>query len=95
VLAPEQRIELEKAGPELVAIKLSSYGGGRGSALNGAFPCEVMTRGDVEDWLSETLRARSATERAERISTLRWAKIAGAAATLAVVIALLAWLFPR
>jgi len=91
MLTDAQRKELERNGTSNVRFKLSSYGGGRASALTGAYPGEVMTRGDVEDWLAE--RAIEETEMAR--STLRWAKIAGwagiAGAVLGLVGVIIAW----
>lgn len=73
MLTDVQRKELERNGTANVRLKLASYGGGRAAMLNGAYPGEDMTRGDVEDWLA--VRAAEESEMA-RI-TLRWAKIAG------------------
>ena len=85
MLTGEQRAELERNGVANVRLKLSSYGGGRASALNGAYPGEEMTRGDVEDWLAE----RAAEESKMALTTLRWAKIAGWAGIASVVLALM------
>lgn len=91
MLTDAQRIELERNGAANVRLKLSSYGGGQASALNGAYPGEVMTRGDVEDWLAE----QAIKEAALALSTLRWAKIAGwagiAGAVLGLIGVVIAW----
>ena len=90
MLTDAQRKELERNGVTNVRLKLSSYGGGRGAALNGAYPGETMTRGDVEDWLAE----KSAEEERMARSTLRWAKIAGWAAIAGVLLTLIGLLIP-
>lgn len=91
MLIDAQRKELERNGAANVRLKLSSYGGGRASALSGAYPGEVMTRGDVEDWLAEQAIEEAAMAR----STLRWAKIAGwagiAGAALGLIGVVIAW----
>jgi hypothetical protein len=46
------------------------------------------TRGDVEDWLREKERE---TERVMR-ATLKWAKIAGVAAIISVIVTAFVWI---
>ena len=73
-LTAEQRAELEEYGAQNIRIKLTSYGGGRPSVLNGFLRCcPYVTRGDVEDWLVE----KSHVEAAQQAATLRWAVIGG------------------
>ena len=84
-LTPEQRAELELLGPDLVRQKLLGVGTGRGAAVSGFKGAEdYLLRGDIEDWLSEK---HSEDFRVQR-STLRWAKIAGWAAIISVVVGL-------
>jgi hypothetical protein len=46
------------------------------------FKCEDITRGDIEDWLAE----KSAEETAQQSATLRWARIAGWAGIVSVIL---------
>ena len=85
-LTDKQKAELERNGVANVRLKLASYGGGRASALSGAYPGEEMTRGDVEDWLAEQAQAEAAMAQ----GTLRWAKIAGIMSIISVGLAVVA-----
>jgi hypothetical protein len=84
-LTPEQRAELEAFGPEYVRDKMNlSAGAGPGAAVPGFKSSSAgnLTRADVEEWLVEKHREAARIEH----RTLRWAKIAGWAAILAVLI---------
>jgi hypothetical protein len=78
-----QRAELEALGPEMVQAKLSQAGSGRGAAVagfkTGAGATGYLSRGDIEDWLADKYAQ-------ERKQTLRWAKIAGWAAIISVIV---------
>jgi hypothetical protein len=47
------------------------------------FRCGSITRGDVEDWLSQQAQLEASQQRA----TLRWAVIAGCAGLASVILA--------
>jgi hypothetical protein len=81
MLTAEQRAELEALGPETVRAKLIQPGLGRGADLAG-FKTGYLTRGDVEDWLTE----KYTEEESRQESILRWAKIAGWAAIVSVLV---------
>jgi hypothetical protein len=86
-LTPEQRAELEALGSETVRIKLTHFGAGPGAAIG--FKSETVTRGDVEGWLAEKhTEAISAQQRVQQ-STLTWARIAGWAAIISVIAAVI------
>jgi hypothetical protein len=80
-LTAEQRAELEASGPATVRLKLTQYGAGRGASISG-FKCGDITRGDIEDWLVE----KNIEETALQQGTLRWAKIAGLAAIISIIV---------
>ena len=84
-LTPEQRAELEALRPETVRIKLIHGGPCRGAMVLG-FKTGILggnlTRGDIDDWLVE----KGVEEVAMQRSTLRWAKIAGIAAIVSVIV---------
>lgn len=84
MLSDHQKATLEEAGTAIVRIRLTNYGGGRDTVVGG-FKCENVTRGDLEDWLTE----KSREEMAQQSSILRWAKIAGVAAIIGAAIAAL------
>jgi hypothetical protein len=90
LLNEEQRAELEALGPENIRVKLNSSGAGRGADVagfkSGRLSAGYLTRGDVEDWLSEQYVA----EAKDRKSTLRWAKIAGWSAIVGVAVGITA-----
>jgi hypothetical protein len=91
VLTPEQRAELEEHGAETIRFKLIQYGAGRGASISG-FKCGDITRGDIEDWLAE----KSREESAQQSATLRWARIAGWAGIVGVLLAAISiWLSAR
>jgi hypothetical protein len=81
-LTDKQRAELEALGPETVRFKLLQGGPGKSAAVPGFD--HAVTRGDAEEWLAE----KWAEEVSVQHSTLRWAKIAGWAAILSVVLAI-------
>jgi hypothetical protein len=84
VLALDQRKELDNLGAASIRLKLTQYGGGRGASIGG-FKCGDITRGDIEDWLVE----KNAEETALQRGTLRWAKIAGWAGIISIVLTII------
>jgi hypothetical protein len=80
-LTREQRTELEGLTPTTVRLMLLQGGPGRGAAISG-FKCGDITKGDIDDWLIE----KSVEETAIQRGTLRWAKIAGLAGIISVVV---------
>jgi hypothetical protein len=90
-LEPEVREKLEQRGVDSVrALLISHTGSGRGAAVtvdNGIY----ASRSDVEDWLREKERTSASWIKAGTIAAI----VAAVLAFLAVVIAVLAWMFPR
>jgi hypothetical protein len=80
-LTPEQRAELEMLGPENVRLKLTHFGA---AALG--FKSGTVTRVDVEDWLAEKRTETVGAQQRIQHSTLIWARIAGGAAIVGVLI---------
>jgi hypothetical protein len=80
-LSNEQRAELEALAPATVRFMLIQGGPGRGASIGG-FKCGDITKGDIDDWLIE----KNVEEAAIQRGTLRWAKIAGFASILSVVV---------
>jgi hypothetical protein len=76
-----EHAELETLGASSVRFKLRQGGPGRGASISG-FKCGDITRGDIEDWLIE----KNIEETAIQQGTLRWAKIAGWAGIISVVV---------
>jgi len=83
-LTDVQHAELETIGASSVRFKLLQGGPGRGASISG-FKCGDITRGDIEDWLIE----KNVEETALQRGTLRWAKIAGWAGILAVIVTII------
>jgi hypothetical protein len=83
MLTSEQRAALDDAGTEIVRIQLFQYGAGRDTVVDG-FKCEPVRRGDLEDWLAQKTR----DEALQQSNILFWAKVAGWAAILGVIAAL-------
>jgi hypothetical protein len=81
LLTTEQRAELEHHGAASIRFKLTQYGAGRPAAISG-FKCGDITRGDIEDWLAE----KNAEETAQQSAILRWARIAGWAGIVSVIL---------
>ena len=85
-LTPEQRAELEALGPETVRGKSSLARPGRNVPVPGFKTGESsagnLLRGDIEDWLAE----KHIEDARIQHSILRWAKIAGWAAIIGVLI---------
>jgi hypothetical protein len=81
MLTDVQHAELETLGVSSVRLKLLQGGPGRGASISG-FKCGDITRGDIEDWLIE----KNIEETAIQQGTLRWAKIAGWAGIISVVV---------
>jgi hypothetical protein len=90
MLTNEQRACLEERGLAVARIKLIEYSGGRGEVVGG-FPCENLLRGDLEDWVAEKGRE----EASQQVSTLRWAKIAGWAAIISVIVTIIGILLQK
>jgi hypothetical protein len=82
MLTDEQRKELEAHGAMNIRFKLLQHGAGSGGSISG-FKCGDITRGDIEDWLME----QSKIEAEQQSETLRWARIAGWAGIIGVVLA--------
>jgi hypothetical protein len=80
-LTPEQRAELEALGPESVRTKLTHFGA---EAL--AFKSGTVTRVDVEEWLAQKHTEAVRVQQRIQHSTLIWARIAGGAAIVGVLI---------
>jgi hypothetical protein len=81
VLTPDQRKELDGLGAASIRLKLTQYGAGRGASISG-FKCGDITRGDIEDWLVEKNIEETALQR----GTLRWARIAGWAGIVSIIV---------
>jgi hypothetical protein len=81
MLTDEQRAELEALAPATVRLMLLQGGPGRGASVSG-FKCGDITKGDIDDWLIE----KNVEETAIQLGTLRWAKIAGWAGIVAVIV---------
>lgn len=82
-LSEEDRKELESMGAANVRMHLQSFPStGTGAAI--PFKKGHLTKGDVIEWLSEQHR----TEEAYQTSTLRWARIAGWASIIAVIVSI-------
>lgn len=83
-LDPRIRVELEQLGPGNVRELLrTAAGSGRSAPVAMQLPgVPDPTRGDVEDWL------RGKERETERVigATLKWAKIAGVAAIIGVIV---------
>ena len=77
MLTPPQRAELETLGPYIVRLRLQVAAGrdalSRNAQMTG-FRSGLMTRGEVEDWLSQ--RDQEDAER-EQATRKWWARIAG------------------
>jgi hypothetical protein len=88
MLTPPQRAELETLGPAIVRLRLQVAAGrdalSRNAQMTG-FRSGLMTRGEVEDWLSQ--RDREDAER-EQATRKWWARIAGWAGVVGVVAAI-------
>jgi hypothetical protein len=80
-LSSKQRAELEALAPATVRVMLLQFGPDRGSSITG-FKCGEIAKGDIDDWLIE----KNIEETAVQLGTLRWAKIAGLAGILSVVV---------
>jgi hypothetical protein len=80
-LSKEQRAELEALAPATVRLMLLQGGPGRGASICG-FKCGDITKGDIDDWLIE----KNVEETRIQRGTLRWAKIAGWAGIISVIV---------
>jgi hypothetical protein len=76
------RAELDGLGVWVVQKKLDQAAAGHGALVRG-FVCGEIERGFIEKWLSEKERA----DARQQAATLRWARIAGWASVLAVIVA--------
>jgi hypothetical protein len=90
MLTEIQRDELESLGPATVRTKLIHSGAGRGASVAG-FKCGDITRGYIEDWLVEKHHEESTIQ----TETLRWAKIAGWASIVAVIVGVISLWFQK
>jgi hypothetical protein len=80
-LTEKQRADLEALGAATVRMKLVQSGAGWGASLSG-FKSGDITRGDVEEWLAQ----ENKKEERRQVDTLRWAKIAGWAAIISIIV---------
>jgi hypothetical protein len=83
MLTAEQRVELKQLGLQNARFKIGGSPGGRDAVLNRFLKSGDVVKGDVEDWLVENSSAETAQQRA----TLLWARIAGWAGIIGVVLA--------
>ena len=90
-LTNEQRAELERQGTEYVRLKIIGYAGGHTGreSMIGGFKTGDMKRGAIEDWLLARSTEEAAEKAGEQAAILRWAKIAGWAAMVGVVVAII------
>jgi hypothetical protein len=91
MLTSAQKAALDKAGVDVVRLKLLQNGNRREQAMDGFGGTGNVTIGDVEDWLSERTRA----DTAQQAKTLLWAKVAGWASVIGIVIAVLGMVLHR
>ena len=85
MLTPPQRAELETLGPYIVRLRLQVATVRDRNAQMTGFRSGLMTRGEVEDWLSQKDRDDAELEQATR---KWWARIAGWAGVVGVVVAI-------
>lgn len=90
MLTANERDELGQMGAANVRAKLTGFGGGRRTPLDGFLQCGNPWRGDVDDWLGEQAKIEAAEHRAMMVATLRWARIAAATSMVGVV--LIGWI---
>ena len=84
-LTPPQLAELETLGPYIVRLRLQVAAGRDRNAQLTGFRSGVMTRGDVEEWLSQKDREDAERERATRKKArIAVACIVGVMATIAI-----------
>jgi hypothetical protein len=76
-----QRAELEALGPATVRFKLLQGSSDRRAPISGFKYGNIMLA-DIEDWLVE----KNVEEIALQQGTLRWAKIAGWAAVVSIIV---------
>ena len=82
-LSENDRAKLDRLGIENVKLKLTDAEPGPQSAVPGLGPDLDMTRGDIEEWLSE--QSRKAAKQQDDI--LWWAKAATSVAAIGFVVA--------
>jgi hypothetical protein len=87
-LTKEQRLFLKDAGIEIVRIKLLNYAQTGSQGMVGFAPDMMIARIDIEEWVSEKTR----DEEKQQARTLRWAMIAGLAATAGLILGAMALL---
>jgi hypothetical protein len=86
MLTAEHRAELDERGAMNVRSKLTSYGGGHNSTLDGFLRAGSPLRGDVESWLAEQSKLEAAQQHAAQSEILRWAKIAAWAGIVGAIL---------
>jgi len=86
-LTPEQRVELERKGPERVTSILANWAGGLTGpeSMIGGLDCGDIRRAAIDSWLTEKQAQKSAQERVDRL----WVRVAAWAAIAGVVIQIL------
>ena len=86
MLTPPQLAELEALGPYIVRLRLQVATGRDRNAQMTGFRNGLMTRGDVEEWLSQKDREDAEREQAtlKRARIVDWAGVVGVIAAIAV-----------
>ena len=93
-LLPKQLAELEHRGPANVRDLLRNSGSGQGACIRLGTRDGDPLRSDIEAWLYEKDRERDGRDAARYAELLLWGKIAGVAAiigALAAVVAAVRW----
>ena len=86
MLTPPQLAELEALGPYIVRLRLQVATARDRNAQMTGFRSGLMTRGDVEEWLSQKDREDAEREQAtlKRARIVDWAGVVGVIAAIAV-----------
>lgn len=85
MLTDEQRKALEEWTAPTVRAHISGFPFGVGAAIAG-FKCGHITRSDITEWLA----GESKSEAQQQAATFCWAKIAGVASMIGVLVAIVA-----
>jgi hypothetical protein len=88
-LTDEQRVELERLGPHIVAMRLNAHPVAGETSLVKGF--KDLLRKDAEVWLA----TKGKEEAQQRAKTLWWAVIGGLAGSVGVALVIVQWLFGK